>query len=73
MLQLILSMIVGAEQHKARNIEMDTSLQRAERLEVLSKTKEDLRLRKRQIVNNERSGVEQNKALQVLSKIKQKV
>ena len=51
--------------NKARKIETETSLQRAERLEVLSKTKQE-RLRQRQ-VNNERRAtrdVEQNKASQ---------
>ena len=33
---------------------METSIQRAERLEVLSKTKQDLRLTQRQLVKNEK-------------------
>ena len=44
----------GVEQTKARKIETETCLQRAERLqEALSKTKQDLRLTQRQLVNNE--------------------
>ena len=38
-------------------IEMETSIQRAERLEVLGKTKQDLRLTQRQLVNNEKFNV----------------
>ena len=41
----------GVEKTKARKIETETCLQRAERLEALSKTKQDLRLTQRQLVN----------------------
>ena len=47
----------GFEQTKARKIETETCLQRAERLEALSKTKQDLRLTQRQLVNNEKCNV----------------
>ena len=37
---------------KARKIETETCLQRAERLEALSKTKQDLRLTQRQLLSD---------------------
>ena len=43
----------GVQQTKARNIVTETCLQRTERLVALSKTKQDLRLPQRQLVNNE--------------------
>ena len=47
----------GVEQTKARKIETETSLQRAERLEALSKTKQDLRLTHRKLTNKEKCNV----------------
>ena len=41
----------GVEQTKARKIETETCLKRAQRLETLSKTKRDLRFTHRQLVN----------------------
>ena len=53
----------GGEQTKAAKIETETSLQRAERLEVLSKTKEE-RLRRRQVkMSRVTRGVEQHKSM----------
>ena len=47
----------GVEQIKARKIETETCLQQAERLEALRKTKPDLRLTHRQLVNKEKCNV----------------
>ena len=63
----------GVEQHKARIIDtVDTSQQRAERLEVFSKTKQDLRLRLRQrqmsTMRRATRGVEQKKASSICNR-----
>ena len=48
---------LGVEQTKARKIETETCLQWAEQLEVFSKTKQDLRLAHRLLVNKEKCNV----------------
>ena len=45
------------EETKARNNEMDTNLLRAERLESLRKTMEDLRLSQKHLIHNEKFNV----------------